>query len=95
MNALVPLAEDVPDLRKPGYVRYAYIDYDASITFPEGTNINALRIERLMRQPVRDMGLKPGLCSPFKDDVICLTRMAQTMVCVSSGDAFTLHLLHS
>ncbi|KAJ3538571.1 hypothetical protein NMY22_g5106 [Coprinellus aureogranulatus] len=80
MDVLVPLGEDVYNLRTPGAVRYAYIDYNVSITFPLDTDIDALQTDRLMRGPIRDRGLKPGLCNPFKDDVICLTGMAQTMV---------------
>ena len=83
MNVLVTRGDDVFDLRLADSVHYAYIDYDASVAFPEDSNIETLRTDRLMRNPIRYMGYPPGICSPFRDDVLCLTGMTQTMVRVS------------
>ena len=83
MNVLLPMGKAVANLRSSGSARYAYIDFDSSITFPEDSDIDNLRTDRLMRNPIRYMGYPPGLCSPFKDDVLCLTSMTQTMVRVS------------
>jgi hypothetical protein len=87
MNALITRGEDVFDLRSADSVRYAYIDYDASVAFPEDSDIETLRTDRLMRNPIRYMGYPPGICNPFKDDILCMTNMTQTMVRVS----FCLH----
>ncbi|TEB32426.1 hypothetical protein FA13DRAFT_1731624 [Coprinellus micaceus] len=80
MNALITRGEDVFDLRSADSVRYAYIDYDASVAFPEDSDIETLRTDRLMRNPIRYMGYPPGICNPFKDDILCMTSMTQTMV---------------
>ena len=83
MNVLATPGEELDDLRTHGSVHYAFIDFDSSIAFPEDADVPTLRVQRLMRNPVLYMGLKPGLCDPFKDDVLCLTAIAQTMVRVS------------
>ena len=83
MNVLATPGEDLHNLRTSGSVHYAFIDFDASIAFPEDAALSSIRVDRLMRNPVRYMGLKPGLCDPFKDDVLCLTAINQTMVRVS------------
>lgn len=83
MNVLATPGEDLHNLRVRGSVRYAFIDFDASVAFPEDADLHALRVERVMRNPVRYIGLPPGMCNPFKDDVLCLTAINQTMVRVS------------
>lgn len=67
-------------LRKRGEVHYGFIDFDASIAFPEDTDLNIVSIERLMRRPVVAVGLQPGPCNPFKDDVLALTGTLQLIV---------------
>jgi hypothetical protein len=83
MNVLATPGEELNDLRASGSVHYAFIDFDSSIAFPENADLSTLLVQRLMRNPVLYMGLKPGLCDPFKDDVLCLTATTQTMVRVS------------
>ncbi|TEB32428.1 hypothetical protein FA13DRAFT_1731631 [Coprinellus micaceus] len=80
MNVLATPGEELNELRASGSVHYAFIDFDSSIAFPENADLSTLRVQRLMRNPVLYMGLKPGLCDPFKDDVLCLTATTQTMV---------------
>ncbi|KAF6753299.1 other/AgaK1 protein kinase [Ephemerocybe angulata] len=70
-------------MRKLGEVKYAFIDFDACLTFPEDSDLDAVRVEREMRNQVEQLGLKPGMCNPFKDDVLCLAVEAQRMLRVA------------
>ncbi|KAF6761354.1 other/AgaK1 protein kinase [Ephemerocybe angulata] len=75
MNVIEPMVfSGRSDMRKPGDVRYAYIDWDAAIIFPEGTDIRSVQVPREMRTTTISAGLVEGLSNPFKDDVRYLTR---------------------
>ncbi|KAF6753293.1 other/AgaK1 protein kinase [Ephemerocybe angulata] len=67
-------------LRVPGEVRYAYIDFGAALVLPMETDIDTVLVDREMRIGSIGLGLKPGVCNPFKDDVLLLTRMIQSTV---------------
>jgi hypothetical protein len=83
MNLMHPEGLVKSGQRKRGEVHYAFIDFDASIAFPKDTDLEKVSIERLMRRPVLTVGLEPGLCNPFKDDVLSLTGTLQLIVRVS------------
>jgi hypothetical protein len=70
----------VPDMRAPGSVRYAYIDWDAACIFADWTDITSVKVHRNMRKPALLLGLPEGPCNPFKDDVRCLTNVLQRWV---------------
>ncbi|KAF6753289.1 other/AgaK1 protein kinase [Ephemerocybe angulata] len=67
-------------LRVPGEVRYAFIDFGAALVLPMDTDIDAVYVEREMRIGSHDLGLQPGVCNPFKDDVLLLTSLIQDTV---------------
>lgn len=83
MNLLAPVGEFRDNLRKKGDVRYALIDFETSIAFPEDTNISEAQTERVMRWSTSMLGLEPGLCNPFKDDVLSLTITLERTVRVA------------
>ncbi|KAF6753298.1 other/AgaK1 protein kinase [Ephemerocybe angulata] len=75
MNVIEPMVfSGRSDMRKPGDVRYAYIDWDAAIIFPEGTDIRSVQVTREIRTTTISAGLVEGLSNPFKDDVRFLTK---------------------
>ena len=83
MNALVDIDTYYWDLREPGKVRYAYIDYDLSALFPEDTDIRTVSIPRIKTVQHRSMGLGDGPCNPFTDDVRSLAHTLERSIRVS------------
>ncbi|KAF5332771.1 hypothetical protein D9611_005297 [Ephemerocybe angulata] len=71
------------NMRKLGEVKYAFIDFETCLMFPEDSDLDAVSVEREMRTQVERLGLKPGMCNPFKDDVLCLALEAQVMLRVA------------
>lgn len=81
MNVLLGSGDyGVPDMRRRGSVRHAYIDWDAASIFPEDIDIQSVEINRIMRHPEVALGLQAGMCNPFKHDVRCLSNMLQKWV---------------
>ncbi|KAF6761363.1 other/AgaK1 protein kinase [Ephemerocybe angulata] len=85
MNLLRSLSKPGHKMRTIGEVRYAFIDFDVALVLPEGADISTVSVEREIRVPLLDIGLKPGLCNPFKDDVLCLTAALERTVRVAEG----------
>ncbi|KAJ2924350.1 hypothetical protein H1R20_g12738, partial [Candolleomyces eurysporus] len=74
----------IPNTRAPDVVKYAFIDFDASVIFPEDTDVTKVRVPRGDRLPLHALGLLPGeLCNPFEEDVKCLTNTLQEWTRVS------------
>ncbi|RXW12739.1 hypothetical protein EST38_g13116 [Candolleomyces aberdarensis] len=68
----------IPNTRAPDVVKYAFIDFDASVIFPEDTDVTKVRVPRGDRLPLHALGLFPGeLCNPFEEDVKCLANTLQ------------------
>lgn len=85
MNVICKPGAQQGNLRVKGEVKYAFIDFDACLTLPEDADIDAVRSEREMRNQMAKLKLKPGMCNPFKDDVLCLTFEAEGMLRVAEG----------
>ncbi|KAJ3538566.1 hypothetical protein NMY22_g5109 [Coprinellus aureogranulatus] len=84
MNLLCREGRTRYGLRKRGEVHYAFIDFDASMAFPEDTDLDTVTVERLSeRRPALSLHLEPGPCNPFKDDVLNLTDTLENFVRVA------------
>ncbi|KAH6909467.1 other/AgaK1 protein kinase [Coprinopsis sp. MPI-PUGE-AT-0042] len=74
-----------PHIRNPPEARYAFIDFDSSAIYPMDTDIESVECEREMRVGLAFVGLRPGKCNPFRDDVLVLLRMLERYIRVSCG----------
>jgi hypothetical protein len=77
MNVIGRDPLDPSKIRIPGEVRYAYIDFGASLIFPENVDLRTVTADRDLRNVQRRLGMPPGLCNPFNDDVQCLAYKLQ------------------
>jgi hypothetical protein len=71
MNVIGRNPSDPSKTRMPGEVRYAYIDFGASLIFPENADLDTVAAHRELMNIHRRLKIPPGLCNPFKD-VRCL-----------------------
>ncbi|EAU85342.2 other/AgaK1 protein kinase [Coprinopsis cinerea okayama7 len=67
-------------LRNPPEVRYAYIDFGASLIFPMDTDIDTVILERESCMGFDYLGIAGGRANPFKDDVLVLAHTLQNWV---------------
>lgn len=84
MNVLVHPDVYYYDLRDPASVRYAFIDFDTSLVYPEDTDISKVTRPRMMHAQNCYMRLKPAPCNPFQDDVRALAYTLERCIRVRS-----------
>ncbi|KAG2004496.1 other/AgaK1 protein kinase [Coprinopsis cinerea AmutBmut pab1-1] len=82
MNALYEIAEghDCDEIRDSSVVRYAYIDFEASVILPPDTDIGKVVMKREERLTTIRAGLESGESNPFADDIYVLIVVLQRWV---------------